>query len=328
MIRPLTIATCLLACGSGLYLYQSKHEVQLLDRTIERTVHDTGGLREQSRLLVAEWTMLNDPERLRQFSDTYLSLKTITPSQFSSAADLNNRLPAPRIEVPSHGTDEEELAPVVSQTVPPGVPDSAAGVAGAPAAVASAGVGLAPVSAADEVLPVPPIPAMPPATVVASVTRPADPRTLDRPAMPRSVTSDSQPRAAVVADVRPFDQRSFDQRSTDQRAVDQHPLDQRATDQRATDQRGAPRIADARSDVRTPAVPPPRPIILAAQRPQLPANGPVKGPPAIAPFHPPMVGAPTGGAPAPYGGSLLGMAHGSMPPVPRPTPVSATYNSN
>ena len=42
MIRPLTIATFLLACGSGLYLYQSKHEVQLLDRTIERTVHETG----------------------------------------------------------------------------------------------------------------------------------------------------------------------------------------------------------------------------------------------------------------------------------------------
>jgi hypothetical protein len=25
---------------------------------------------------------------------------------------------------------------------------------------------------------------------------------------------------------------------------------------------------------------------------------------------------------------LLGMAHGSMPPAPRPTPVSATYNAN
>ena len=103
MIRPLTVATFLLACGSGLYLYQSKHEVQVLDRTIERTVHETGALREQSRLLAAEWTMLNDPERLRQFSDTYLSLKTITPSQFTSLADLDNRLPAPRAEAPPHG---------------------------------------------------------------------------------------------------------------------------------------------------------------------------------------------------------------------------------
>src|SRR5271156_6006583 len=110
MIRPLTIATFLLACGSGLYLYQSKHEVQLLDRTIERTVRDTGALREQSRLLAAEWTMLNDPERLRQFSDTYLSLKTIAPSQFTSLTDLDSRLPAALPQPPSHGTDEQDQA--------------------------------------------------------------------------------------------------------------------------------------------------------------------------------------------------------------------------
>src|ERR1700690_1893125 len=114
MIRPITIVSFLLACGSGLYPYQSKHEVQLLDRTIERTVHETNALREQSRLLAAEWTMLNDPERLRQFSDTYLSLKTITPSQFTSLADLDSRLPSPVTEVPSHGTDEQEPVPVAT----------------------------------------------------------------------------------------------------------------------------------------------------------------------------------------------------------------------
>ena len=106
MIRPLTVATFLLACGSGLYLYQSKHEVQLLDRTIEKTVRDTGALREQSRLLSAEWTMLNDPDRLRQFSDTYLNLRTINPAQFTSLADLDNKLPAQRVEVPAPSTDE------------------------------------------------------------------------------------------------------------------------------------------------------------------------------------------------------------------------------
>src|ERR1700692_4718454 len=123
MIRPLTVATFLLACGSGLYLYQSKHEVELLDRTIERTVHDTGALREQSRLLAAEWTMLKDPERLRQFSDTYLSLKTIAPSQFTSLTDLDSRLPAPSPEAPSHGTDEQDPAAMVSENASPGAQD-------------------------------------------------------------------------------------------------------------------------------------------------------------------------------------------------------------
>ena len=117
MIRPLTVATFLLACGSGLYLYQSKHEVQLLDRTIEKTVHETGALREQSRLLSAEWTMLNDPERLRQFSDTYLNLRTINPAQFTSLADLDNKLPAQRTEVPPPGADEAPASVELSATV-------------------------------------------------------------------------------------------------------------------------------------------------------------------------------------------------------------------
>ena len=45
MIRPVTIATCLLACGSGLYLYQAKHRVQLLDRKIQDTVQAADKLR-------------------------------------------------------------------------------------------------------------------------------------------------------------------------------------------------------------------------------------------------------------------------------------------
>jgi hypothetical protein len=324
MIRPLTIATCLLACGSGLYLYQSKHEVQLLDRTIEKTVHDTSALREQSRLLAAEWTMLNDPDRLRQFSDTYLSLKSIAPSQFTSVADLDNRLPAPRPEAPTHGTDED-LAPVVAEAAPPqNVPD---------AAPASDGTAVATV--ADQDLPIPPIPSAPPAPVVASVVRPADARSADRPQVSRPAVAESQARPVTVAnarpsdqlppdqrayDPRPSDQRAYDPRSTDQRVSDQRPPEQRPSDQRQTDPRTASRVADARP----PVAAQPRPIVLATPRPQL-ANAPTNAPVNLQPmpYRQPMVP-----ASAPYGGSLLGMARGSMPPAPRPTPVNAAYNSN
>jgi hypothetical protein len=58
--------------------------------------------------------------------------------------------------------------------------------------------------------------------------------------------------------------------------------------------------------------------MLGAQRP-LPV-APVSTPQAQ--YHPPTVA-----APSPYGGSLLGMARGSMPPVPRPTPVNTAYNA-
>ena len=208
MIRPLTIATCLLACGSGLYLYQSKHQVELLDRTIERTVHDTTALREQSRLLAAEWTMLNDPERLQQFSNTYLSLKPIAPPQFTSLADLDSRLPAPLPEAPPHGTDEQDPAPVVAESAPLSDPDVAA----------TSGTAVA----ADEVLPVPPIPATPSMPSVALAARQADTRTADtrtvdtrtvdtrngdRVPASRPMVADNQTRSVAVADARPADQR-------------------------------------------------------------------------------------------------------------------------
>lgn len=93
MIRPITCICFLMACGSGLYLYQAKHRVQLLDRQIEDTVQATDKLREQTRVLHAEWTLLNDPQRLQTLADQFLSLKTVQPSQFTSMADLDSRLP-------------------------------------------------------------------------------------------------------------------------------------------------------------------------------------------------------------------------------------------
>jgi hypothetical protein len=282
MIRPLTILTFLLACGSGGYLYQSKHEVQLLDRTIERTVRETNALREQSRLVAAEWTMLNDPERLRQFSDTYLTLKTITPSQFTSLADLNNRLPAPRAEVPAAGTDEQETIPVAGESGPQPVPEPAG-----PAV-------------AEEILPVPPIPVLPPAPVFAIAARPADVRT----PVSRMAATDVQP-SRSVADARPPEPRAPEQRASARVAETRTP--------------GAPQPVVVAS-----AVVPYRPAVFAAPRPQ-PYSPPASVPAATAQYRPAMVAT---SAPAPYAGSLLGMARGSMPPAPRPMPVSATYNAN
>jgi len=65
MIRPFTCVCFLAACGSGLYLYQAKHRVLMIDREIEKTVHATGDLREQVRVLHAEWTLQSDPQRLQ-----------------------------------------------------------------------------------------------------------------------------------------------------------------------------------------------------------------------------------------------------------------------
>lgn len=295
MIRPLTIATFLLACGSGLYLYQSKHEVQVLDRTIERSVRDTNALREQSRLIAAEWTMLNDPERLRQFADAYLHVKSISPTQFTSLADLNNRLPPPHIEAPTQGMDDDEATPSKSgpqlQPEPP------------------------PATVAEEDLPVPPIPTTPPTSIVASMVRPADVRL----AIARPAVAEAPIHSPVAAETRvPV--------AAETRSPEARPVEPRPT----------PRVAEARTQVAPPVATPVRPVALAAARPQAFSSTPVSAPPAprapinvSEPVQQPMQALPRPSMVAsqtPYGGSLLGMARGSMPPAPRPTPV--TYNSN
>ena len=135
MIRPVTCVCFLLACGSGLYVYQSKHRVQLLDRDIEKTVRATDALREQTRAAHAEWTLLNDPQRLQILADQFLNLKNVAPGQFTSLAELDNRLPA--VSVPEPAPQEPLEAPVPEPpppvaVVPPPAPAKPAVVAVAP----------------------------------------------------------------------------------------------------------------------------------------------------------------------------------------------------
>ena len=127
MIRPFTAICCAFAAGAVLYTYQSKHDVQLLDRQIEKTLGDTATLREQSRALKAEWTLRENPERLKTFADQYLALKPVAPTQFTTLAELDTRLPAPRIGTqdpdPANTTEEPDAAPMASGTGQPEAPE-------------------------------------------------------------------------------------------------------------------------------------------------------------------------------------------------------------
>jgi len=316
MIRPVTIATFLMACGSGLYLYQSKHEVQLLDRTIERTVHDTATLREQSRLLVAEWTMLNDPERLRQLSDTYLNLRPIAPTQFTSLADLENRLPPPQIEPPPSAPEPEKL-PVAASPEP---------LDAAPAASEPTG----PVVAdAEEDLPVPPMPAThvaPGAAVVVAAVRPPPPK----PQPPKPVVAEvPPPRSLATADVKPPERRTLElpQRAVaaaDIKPVERHTLEQPQRTVAAAEVKPVEHHTLEQRPVRTAEVRPletrPAEVMHASVAP-LPKPQPAPQAPRPMQLSPPPSNLAVA---APYGGSLLGMARGSAPPAPRPVPVNAT----
>jgi hypothetical protein len=127
MIRPVTLVCFLLACGAGLYLYSAKHRVQLVDHEIEKTVRATDELREQIRVLHAEWTLQNDPQRLQALADQFLTLKTLTPGQFTSLADLDKRLPAvPAPEPTAPEATEPEPVPVAQAPQPEELPPAPA----------------------------------------------------------------------------------------------------------------------------------------------------------------------------------------------------------
>ena len=263
MIRPFTLVCAILAICSGLYVYNSKREAQLLDRTIEKTMKDTSAIRDQTQALRNEWAVLNDTERLKQFADQYLVLKPMAPTQFTNMADLAARLPAPRAPEPEPEPEPAAppaaiaaIAPVVAATAPV----EAQKADGAPDA--------APDLADEEPLPVPPLPAPPPVGPQAAKMAAAAPVA--------AAASSAAAKPATPASRPPIQAASP--------AWTGNPVQQAAMRTATQPQR--------------PAIDP-RPVAALAPRPVT--------------------------TPAPYAGSLLGMAQGSTAaPLPRPTPIANT----
>lgn len=173
MIRPLTCICMLLAGGSGLYLYQSKHRAQMLDREIARTLKATDTARDRIGVLRGEWALLNEPERLDKLSHTHLGLKTLLPTQFVAWAELSSRLPPP---APPGTVFNEAEALVTAEPVRPSILRTAPAPATPPPAAA------APVQVAARPRPAPRPPAAAPSpnspsvvSVAASQIAPAPP---------------------------------------------------------------------------------------------------------------------------------------------------------
>jgi hypothetical protein len=184
MIRPFTLVCLVLACGSGLYLYQAKHRVQVLDHAIEKTVRDTNERRERIRILHAEWTLQNDPQRLQILADQFLALKTVAPGQFTSLAELDNRLPP----VPSPEAVNPLPAPPsppTADTPPPEEPKPVPVAASKPAPLPPA------VSVAPR-----------PAPVVAAASPPPRPAEREHEHEPERKQPPSPPPRPVIADTR------------------------------------------------------------------------------------------------------------------------------
>ncbi|MEN0075097.1 MAG: hypothetical protein AAGC69_11970, partial [Paracraurococcus sp.] len=93
IFRPLSLCTFLAAALAGLHLYQSKHEVALLDRELRGIGKSIDEAHERSQALHAEWAWLNEPERLRGVAMRHLQLEPMQPSQFLRLNEAERRMP-------------------------------------------------------------------------------------------------------------------------------------------------------------------------------------------------------------------------------------------
>lgn len=198
MIRPFTCICLVLAAGSGLYLYQVKQRAFALDADLRSTFHQIDMAREKTRMLRADWALMNDPERLQALSTQYLTLKPMGPSQLVTLDQLAATLPPP---IPP-GTKIEPAAPDL--TVPS--TDPTHGVPMASTAPATPSGGDAGGTAVALLQPVATAPAADPTDTAASGTdassvSSADPSPAVPPAAPSHPTVAPLPKvaAAVIA---------------------------------------------------------------------------------------------------------------------------------
>ncbi|MFM7415433.1 MAG: hypothetical protein ACKO51_06555 [Alphaproteobacteria bacterium] len=177
MIRPVTLVSLIAAAGAGLYLYQVKHSVSMLDRELRDVNRQTEVVRERTQILRAEWALLNEPDRLRQVAQRHLALEPMAPAQFIREAELERRLPSAR---PFTGPPSLFGPP----ELPPSVPEALM----VPSPLAAAPT---PPAAAPPRLEAPPREAQvePPPRLSAAMAPPPAPRPTPPPTPPRVTTA-------------------------------------------------------------------------------------------------------------------------------------------
>jgi hypothetical protein len=103
-----------LAVGVGVSLFLLKYKVQALENELvarqEQIVRDRGAI----RVLQAEWTYLNDPERLRRLSSEHLAFGPATPKNVANIDALPFRAGMEAPAQVSHPTAPNPQAPQTS----------------------------------------------------------------------------------------------------------------------------------------------------------------------------------------------------------------------
>jgi len=110
MTRLLTALGLVLTAAASISLYQVKYQVQDMERNLAAMKHQIVRDRSEMQVLEAEWSFLNQPERLQELSRRYLALVPIRSSQMASIESL-----------PPRGAPVLAAAPGPVSALPPGV---------------------------------------------------------------------------------------------------------------------------------------------------------------------------------------------------------------
>lgn len=73
-----------LASLVGFALFQVKYEVQSMEEKISRALHMMAEEKESLHILKAEWTYLNDPQRLQSLAEKYLDIAPMEGQQVAT----------------------------------------------------------------------------------------------------------------------------------------------------------------------------------------------------------------------------------------------------
>ncbi len=88
MIRVLNIVLILAVVGISVGLYDIKYRAEIAERRVQTIEHQIASEQESIRVLRAEWSYLNQPERLQELARRYTKLEPLQASQIGTFADV------------------------------------------------------------------------------------------------------------------------------------------------------------------------------------------------------------------------------------------------
>jgi hypothetical protein len=101
VIRAATLLWVALAGLVGVGLFQLKHEVQSLDEELVRLNRQIAEEHRNIHVLKAEWSYINQPQRLERLAQRHLDLVPMKPQQITRLGDLPRRPADGAVAAPS-----------------------------------------------------------------------------------------------------------------------------------------------------------------------------------------------------------------------------------